>query len=167
MKKTTKIVLVALLGMAVATTVGLYFRSKSYLKEIKYGISTGVKLLRIGLKDIQILLPIWLYNPTPINIVVSNLDLRIYMNGYYVSTITSPKSYQLTSGQKSTYPLIISIKTGDVLNLLENEGQIINDQDWLSKVIIRVEGTVTVDLGLFRLNRKKIFIEDSLKKYVG
>jgi len=167
MSKTSKIVLVSLLGIAVASLIGFYVKAKSYVKEVKYGINIGVKILKIGLKDVQILLPIWIYNPSPINIIVSNLDLRIYLDGYYVSTIKSPSSYQLTSEQKSTYPMTISIKTADVLNLLADKGEIINDPEWLSKVFIKVEGTVTLDLGIVRLNKKKIFIEDSLKKYVG
>jgi LEA14-like dessication related protein len=155
-----------ILGVLVATVISLYFKVKTWGKNVTYGIADGVKLNNISVKGISVFLPIWIYNPTPMNIVISNLDLKVYFNGYYVSNIQSRSNYQLLNKRNSTYPLLINVDPASTLKLLAEQGQIINEKDWLDQINVRVEGSVKMDFGLISINNLKINLEDSLKTYV-
>ena len=163
MKKTWIFII---LGVLIATVIGVFLKAKSWGKSVVYGVANGVTIKNISFSGMNILLPIWIYNPAPINIILSNLDLKIYFNDYYVSKIQSPSNYQIKKKQNSTYPLMVNIDAKSTLKLLAEQGQIINEKDWLEMVNVKVIGTVTMDLGLVTITNFKINVEDSLKTYV-
>jgi len=164
-----KKILYGLLAGIVLTIVLLTIKFKSWKKEFKFGIASGVRFTKIGLTNIQIHLPLWFYNPSPIQAVISNLDLKIFFNGTYISSIKSPANYLLASKRNSTYPLDISLSTGQILNWIAEHGYMIevDNTDWLKKVDIVIIGNVTLDLGLVKMKNIPIKIEDNLKTYVG
>jgi LEA14-like dessication related protein len=164
MKKTW---LFTILAVVVATAVGIYLKVRSWAKQIDYGVADGVQLEQLSYEGIKVLLPIWIYNPAPFDVVFSNLNLRIYFNDYYVSTIHSKKNYKIASKQNSTYPIMVTLDPKATLHLLAEQGQIIDEKNWLEKVTVRVEGSVDMDFGLLRINNYDIELVDSLKSYVG
>ena len=157
----------SIVGVLILSVVLLVLKIKSLAKNIKIGITNGVAITKIGVKVIQIRLPIWFYNPFPNNIIVSDLDLKIYFEDYYVSTVKSPNNYKLESTKNSIYPILIDIEPRHLLKMLSDKGYMIDDPDWLNKVNVKIIGDVTADLGLMRLNNFPISLEDSLKSYVG
>jgi LEA14-like dessication related protein len=166
MKKGAKIALFSIIGVLILSVVIGYIKAKKWISEIRYGLANGVRITQFTVQNVSILLPIWFYNPSPFSLVVSDLDLRIYLNNEFVSTIKSPSNYRLNSKVNSTYPITINVKYRDIINLLAKHGAVIDDPDWLKKVNVRVVGDVKLDVGLFSM-RRKINIEDSLKSYVG
>ena len=163
----TKKIIFGFLGALVLAAIILAIRAKTWINQVKYGVATGVKPLKIGFNIIKVYMPIYFYNPTPFTIVASNLDVKILFDSHYVSRIKSPSNYKLISKQNSTYPLTVNVDPKEVINLLAERGEIINDPDWLKKVKVTVIGTVTLDVGLFKLNKFPIEFTDSLKYYVG
>jgi len=166
MTKTSKIVLFSTIGALILLAVIGYMKAKKWISQINYGIASGVKVSKITLQNVSVYVPIWFYNPTPFSFVVSDLDLKIYFNNQYVSSIISPSNYRLNSKVNSTYPLTINVKYADIIKLLAEQGTIINDPDWLSKIQVRIVGTVKIDTGILSL-KQNINITDSLKYYVG
>ncbi len=156
-----------IVGLLVATIVTTIIKVNLWSKQIKYGIANGVKLLGLSGSKISIFLPIWIYNPTPFSMVASNLNLRVYFNGYPVTTIQSSESYKIKSKDYSTYPLTVNVIPQDVLKLLAEQGTIIDEPNWLKKVDVRLLGTITLDVGIFRIKDFEIDYTDSLKSYVG
>jgi len=156
-----------IVGSIIGLVVGAFFKVKNWISKIDYGVADGVSLEKVTAQGITVLLPIWIYNPSPFNLVFSNLDLKIYFNGFYVSNIKSPKTYMIASKRNSTYPLYVNIDPKATISLLAQQGQIINEKDWLEKVTVKVEGTVTAEIGVIRVNKLKIDLTDSLKYYVG
>jgi len=161
-----KIILAIVAGLILGV-VGVYIKAKSWIKDFKFGIASGVKLTKISLTRIDVYLPLWFYNPAPINAVISNLDLKIYFDGYFISSIKNPKNMVLASKRNSTYPLEISLSTGQILTYLGDRGNIINDPDWLKQVEVTIIGSATFDLGIAKMNNFPIKVVDSLKSYVG
>ena len=154
------------IGVLILTVVSVWLRAKNLIGKIKYGLADGVKLNNISFQGAQIYLPIWFYNPTAISFVVSDLDLKIYLNDQFASRWQSPSNYVLKSKKNSTYPILINVATKDVMNILALQGSIIDEDNWLEKVQVRVVGSVKIDTGLFPI-RIPINIVDSLKYYVG
>ena len=163
---TKKIIYIILASIALGVVMFI-FKLKSWIKNIKFGVAEGVRLQKIGLTEINVYLPLWFYNPSPIQAVISDLNLKIFFDGYYISSVKSPKSYLLAPKQNSTYPLDISLSTGQILTYIGDRGYIINDPEWLKKVEITIIGSVTFDLGIVKMKNYPIKIEDNLKSYVG
>jgi LEA14-like dessication related protein len=154
------------IGIVVLSVVGLVIKAKSWKDNFKYGLANGIKLLGLNGKNISVLIPIYIYNPTPFKMVVSDLNLDVYFNGFKVSTIQSRSNYALTSQEYSTYPITVLIKPMDVINLLADQGAIIDQPDWLKKVNVRILGSVTMYAGVFTIKDYEIDITDSLKSYL-
>jgi hypothetical protein len=162
MKKRTLIILAVIVGIIVT----IYLSFRSWIQKVQYGVDKGVKLKKISVRNIIVYLPIYFYNPSSLNIVVSNLDLKVFMDNYFVTNITSRGNYELRSKQYSTYPIDINIAPGDLLKILSEKGQVIDDPDWLKDVNVNVQGTATFDLGFIRIPNVPINFSDSLKYYV-
>lgn len=158
------IIAVALL---VASVVAVYFKAKKWMSEINYGFAEGFKYNGLVNKSIELIVPIWIYNPTPVSVVFSDLDLKVFMNGVHVSNIQSSSNYKIASKRNSTYPLTVKVDPKALINLLAEQGAVIDQQDWMKKVMIRVEGTITADVGIFKLKNYHIEMNDSLKSYMG
>jgi LEA14-like dessication related protein len=155
------------IGMVALAVVGLVMKAKSWQSKVEYGIGKGVKILGLNGKNISVLIPIYIYNPTPFKVIISNLDLDIYFNGFKVSTIESRSNYALPPQKYSTYPITVLIKPMDVINLLADQGAIIDQPDWLKKVNVRILGSVSWYAGVFTIKDYKIDLTDSLKSYLG
>jgi hypothetical protein len=163
----SKKILYGILGALVLSVVLFYLKAKSWIKQFKFGIASGVRITKISLTKIDVYLPLWFYNPAPIDAVISDLDLKIFFDGYYISSIKSPKHIALVSKRNSTYPIDISLSIGQALEYLGDRGEIINDPDWLKQVEITIIGSVTFEIGLIKMKKFPIKIVDSLKSYVG
>jgi LEA14-like dessication related protein len=162
MKKT----LTFIAGAVVLIFVLGYLRMRYILGKVEYGIAKGVKPEKLSFREVVVYLPIWIYNPTGSSIVLSNLDLNIFMDKVYVSSITSNQSYRLNPDQKTTYPMTISIKPADIIELLRQKGQVIDDPDWLSKIEVTVMGSVDMDLGWIALKKIPVKFSDNLRYYL-
>ncbi len=163
---TKKIIYIVIASIALGVVMFM-FKLKNWIKNIKFGLAQGVHLQKIGLTEIKVYLPLWFYNPSPIEAVISDLNLKIFFDGYYISSVKSPKNYMLASRVNSTYPLEITLSTGQILNYIADRGYVINDPDWLEKVEITIIGSVTFDLGIIKMRNFPIKIEDNLKSYLG
>ena len=155
-----------IVAVIVGIIVTIYLSFRSWLKKVEYGVANGVRLKKISARNIIVYLPIYFYNPSTLNIIVSNLNLKVFMDNYFVTNITSSGNYQLRSKEYSTYPIDINIAPGDLLKILSEKGQVINDPDWLKSVNVNVQGTATFDLGFIRIPNVPINFSDSLKYYV-
>lgn len=155
------------IGIVVALIVGLIVKAKQWFKELKYGIAPGFQLLQVGVREVRVLVPVYIYNPTPFNAIISDMNLRIYFDEYYISTVQVKGNYALRPKEYSTYPLEFKVSTGQVLKYLAERGEVINDPKWTKKVRVSVDGTVTADIGIIKLYNQRVQFNDSLKSYVG
>ena len=160
-------IIFSIIGIFIVGFIALFVKAKQWVKEIKYGVASGVKLQKISPTSIQVYLPVYFYNPTPLSFILSNLDLKVYFNGYYVSSITAPANYKIVKKKYSTYPLTLDVEPEFLLKLLQDNGSVINDPDWTSKVNVKVIGSAKIDLGLIKINDFPINFEEPLKSYVG
>ena len=156
-----------IIGAVVLFIVVSAIKVSQWSKKIQYGVANGVKLIGLSGKNVKVLIPLWIFNPTPFSMVISKLDLDIYFNGYYVSKIQSKSNYKIQSKANSTYPLEINVRPMDIIKLLADQGTIIDQGNWLERVEVKVKGKATIDLGLFTLRNFNIELKDSLKYYVG
>lgn len=157
----------AIVGVLVVGIVTTIIKINQWSKQIKYGIAEGVEILGFSGSNISVLVPMWIYNPTPFSMVASNLNLKVYFNGYPVSTIKSQSNYKIKSKDYSTYPLNVNVIPQDVLKLIAEQGTIIDEPNWLKKVDVRLLGTVTLDIGIFQIRDFEIDYTDNLKTYIG
>jgi len=153
------------IGLVVAFIVWVVVKSKKWAKEVKYGVADGYQLLKIGVSEVKVLLPVYIYNPTPFNAIVSDLDLQIYFDGYFLANVRTPGNYAIKPKSYSTYPLTFSVSTGHLLKYLGERGHVINDPNWLSKVKVSIVGTVSADVGVLRLRNQEVQLNQSLKDY--
>jgi len=154
-------------GLIVLTIVLLVISVKTWINKIDYGVADGFRIKTLGLKKVTILLPIYINNPTPFKIIVSDLDIDIYFDQLYISKIKTKGNYALLPKQYSTYPLEFQVATKDLIDYLANKGYQINDPEWKSNIEVTLDGNVTVDAGIFRLTNKDFKVVENLKSYVG
>jgi LEA14-like dessication related protein len=157
--------LLIVLGLVVAFIVWMLVKSKQWANEVKYGVADGWKLLKIGVTEVTVLIPIYIYNPTPFNAIVSDLDLQIYFDGFYLATVRTPGNYALKPKQNSTYPLTFTVSNGQMLKYLGERGYVINDPNWMKNVKVTVVGTVSADVGILKLSKKRVELNQTLKDY--
>jgi len=163
-----KKIIYILIVAALISGVVVWYKAKGWAEQIDSGmIPEDIKLSRITTNTVDISIPIWFYNPTPVNLVVSDLDLKIYFDGYFISSVKTPQSYMLKSNQRSTYPLGVQIGIGPVLEYLSNKGYVINDPNWMKKVKITIIGNGTIDVGLLKFKKFPVNFESSLKYWLG
>jgi LEA14-like dessication related protein len=156
--------IIAIIGFVIVALVAVIVQAKIWIKKVRYGVAPGFKLLRIGVQEIRVLFPIYIYNPTPFKVIASDLNLNIYFDDFFLATVQTPGNYALNPKSNSTYPLEFSVGTGNLLNYLSVRGYQINDPDWMEKVIVTVDGTISADIGIIKLNNQRIHFTDSLKK---
>jgi LEA14-like dessication related protein len=154
------------IGVVIFSVVALYIRVRTWASQIEYGITSGVKLIAISTKNIVVRIPLYFYNPTPIEFVVSNLNIAVYFNDYFISQIVSDKNYAIRPKENSTYPVDINVPPNYVLKFLSEQGILINDQDWLDKVNVKLIGKITVSVGPFTIRNIPFNVEDSLRNYI-
>ena len=161
-----KIILI-LAGISALAVVG-YVSVRSWMKKIKFGIKPGsISLSHIGWDSVEIILPVWVYNPTPLNIIVTGMNIKVYIQGTYLATLTSNNQYMIKSKVASEYPILILLPTSTLLKVLSEHGTAIDDPDWKSKVRLAAQGTVSIESGVVALNNLKLDLDDTLKGWMG
>lgn len=160
--------LILILAGISALAVAGYLSVRSWMKKLKFGIKpTEMSLSHIGWDAVEIILPIWIYNPTPLNIIVTGMNIKVYIQGTYLATLTSNNKYMIKSKIASEYPVLISLPTSDLLKVLSEHGTAIDDPNWKSKVKLAVQGSVSLESGVVVLNNLKLDFDDTLQGWMG
>lgn len=167
MKQKKLIIIVsAIIGFVIIS----YLSIRRWIKSLEYGLASGVKINRVNFQNIlsiSILLPFYFYNPTPFNLVVSNMNLDVFFDGLKMSEILFEGTFKLKSKQRSNLPFNVNLNVQDVINYLAEKGENINDPDWIKKTKVTMIGTIDVDLGIFNLKKVPFNYTDSLKYYIS
>jgi LEA14-like dessication related protein len=155
-----------LMGIAVLATAG-YFAVKSWIDKIDFGVkSSEIKLLALNFQQIQLRVPMWVYNPTPFNIIIKKFDINVYIDDVFIAKMVSDNNYMIKTHVASEYPIIVVASTPQVLDILKERGTIIDEPNWMEKVNIRIDGTVSIESGVVNVNRLKVNFDDKLKNWM-
>ena len=160
--------LILILAGISALAVASYLSIRSWMAKMKFGIKpASISLSHIGWDSVEIILPVWVYNPTPFNVIVTGMNIKVYIQGSYLATLTSNNHYMIKSKIASEYPVLISLPTSTLLKVLSEHGTAIDDPNWKSKVTLAVQGTVSLESGVVALNNLKLDFDDTLKGWMG
>lgn len=163
MKKTTLII-----SLIIGFIVLSYVSIRRWITQIDWGVkSADIEVKKIGLSSIDLKIPIWVYNPTPFDVIITHFNFNIYLNGMFLSNLTSSTNYRLISKYASEFPIMVSIPTRDLLKILERHGGVIDQPKWKEKVRVQVDGTFSAESGVVAINNYAISFDDSLKNWVG
>jgi len=159
--------LLVFFGLLITAVVALVIKARQWVNEIEYGMAEGFEILNRSAKGIDMRMPMWIYNPTPFNVIVSKTYLRVYFDNYYMSTIETNSNFQLSSKKNSVLPLIVQVAPKHILRYLSDRGTVINDPNWKKKVKVTVTGRISIELGVFSLRNIPVNFTESLKYYTG
>lgn len=155
-----------LLGIGALTFAG-YSVVKGWIKRLKYGFdSSKLKIVHLGFDNVKIQMGIWIYNPSSFDIIVKNFRLNIYINDQYVATTFADTNYMIKSKVISEFPLILNLPTNDVLVVLKDNGYILDEENWKSKVKITLDGTVGAESGVVSVNDVKVNFDSQLNDWM-
>jgi len=154
--------IIILVGISAISIAG-YFSFKKWLSRLKYGIKPAeLKVKHIGFDFVEILLPVWVFNPLPISVIITKMSLNVSINNTFLGTVYSDNKYMIKSNLASEYPVLIKLPTSDLLKVLSEHGTAIDDPNWKSKVRLGVDGSVSAESGLMKVSNIKIKIDNTL-----
>jgi LEA14-like dessication related protein len=143
-----KIILAGVTTATVITGVYVYMKYQEWIDKVKYGIAEGVKLKSMDFKSSDVIIPIFVYNPSPFSFIASKLRLNIYVNGIFIGNITTG-SYKIKPNLQTTLQLNLRTNNENILELLSEQGSIFVSSDWKEEVNFRVTGLIDVYSGPF------------------
>jgi LEA14-like dessication related protein len=157
-------ILAGITGLAVLG----YVIVRGWLNKLDYGIDVAkIKILHIGFDNVQMKLPVWIYNPSPFNIIIKSFHLNLYINGQYLAKVNSDNTYMIKGKASSQYPLIINIPSASLISILKDYGAVIDEPNWQKRVNISVDGTISLESGIVTANKIKLKFDDTLKNWMG
>jgi LEA14-like dessication related protein len=144
-----------------------YIAVRSWINRIKFGLKVkNLKINKIGWQNINITLPLWMYNPSPFDIVIKNVNLNVYIDGTYLATLSTTQGYMIKSKVASEHPIAINIPTNQLLDILKDKGAMIEDPNWMEKVSISLDGSIGLEAGLINIPKWKIHFDDTLQSWM-
>jgi LEA14-like dessication related protein len=160
--------LVYIIGGIIALVLAGWVAVRSWMNRIQYGIdAAGIKITHLGFDSVQLKLPVWIYNPTPFDVVIKGFNVEIYIDDIYAATLNTDANYMLKSKVASQYPLLVNLPTAPLIQILKEKGAVIDQPNWQEKVRISVVGSVGMESGIVNINRMSVNFDDSLKNWMA
>jgi len=153
------------IGLAGASTY-IALNYKHWYNDLRYGMNAGLKLNQISGKKTVITIPMWLFNPSPIPFIISNLNLDVFIDGRNVGKITT-KSYKIAANEKNDLNLTISIENVQLVQSIISSTQGFSDLDWRQKTDVKVKGSVGLYVGPFFIQRLPIEFTEKAAYYLS
>lgn len=160
-----------IIALILAITVLLAFftrnRIKQSVKELDYGIAPGIKFTSFDFSTSKIILPIWVYNPTNLSIIISRLNLNIFINKDFAGTVKVERSYQIKAMDKSIIPLEVELNNVQAMQVLISNQQAIKNNTWRDKIDLTVSGTAKAEAGMIYIDTVPVSISGNYKFWMG
>jgi len=165
MNRTKLIALI--LAALIAAAVFLRFRIQNAVKNFNFGIAPGVKLDSFSFDKTTITIPIWINNPTGLNITISKLELELFINNIYCGSIFFNRAYVIKASSRSIIPFKYTVNNVNAMQVLIANAQFIGTNNWRDKLNIIVQGRVRAESGPIYLDNIPIYIDGTYQSWMN
>lgn len=162
-----KKIFIAVFVVGILFAVYLRRQIKIAIEKLDYGIASGIKLSGITFGESKITIPIWINNPTNFNVMVSKMNLDLFVNKVYAGTATLQSAYLIQKNGKSIIPFTVTLNNINAMQILINVNQFLGQSNWRDKVNISLRGETRAEVGLIYIEKVPISMDGSYKYWMG
>ena len=159
------------IALILASTLILAFfvrnRIKKAVSQLDYGIAPGLKITGFDFSKSTLTLPVWVYNPTNLSIIVSRLDLNVFINKTFAGNVKVTRSFQIKGLDRSVIPLDVELSNTQVMQIFLQNQKYINDGTWRDKIDLTVTGTARAEAGVIYIDTVPVTISGNYKFWMG
>lgn len=166
MSNKIKILLVVIV-IAIAATLVIRNRLKKAVSQLDYGIADGVKVLSMNLSTTTIAVPVWVFNPSALNVTISNMEMNLYVNKQFAGKILLNRTIIIAAKSNSIIPLEFSTNNTQLMQILINNAKYFNDNSWREKLNIAVMGTLRAEAGMIYIDTLPVSADGTYKYWMG
>lgn len=165
MTKIVKISLIIIGTLSASFLVARYYVLK-WIDEIDYGSNGNPKFLGVENKTSKLQVPMWIKNPTPFNVQIIDLKLNLFIDGKYVSDVSS-RNYDLIKNQTTGINLFFDVKLSDLINAVGLSTDYFTDPDWGNKTKVSIVGTYGLRVGTFSIRNLSIDFKTKAETFLN
>lgn len=157
------------LFLGVSILIGFFVRNKiqKAIKELDYGVAPGIKVSDFNFDSSTLILPIWVYNPTNLKMIISNLELDCFINKLFVGKVKLDRSFAITPNGKSIVPLQIELKNTQAFQIIIDNQKYIQAGTWRDKIELSLRGSLRAESGIVYISRIPVSIDGNYKFWMG
>jgi hypothetical protein len=165
MNRTNTVALI--LGATLILAMFVRNRIRNAVSRLDYGIAPGLKITNFTFGEATLVLPIWVYNPANLNIILSRMNLNIFINKTFAGTVRIDKSYRISAQNKSIIPLTVTLQNTQVMQILIQNQNALLDGSWREKIDITVTGTTRAEAGVIYVDTLPFSLSGNYKWWMG
>jgi LEA14-like dessication related protein len=109
-------------------------------KQLLYNVH-GLRVIQISKSLIKLSLNVSIQNNTELDVIITGMDMKVYVNNVYVTTAKSNYTVNIKPNQSSDLPVTLEINPSDVW---DDVSQLLFGSSSLAGVSIRIKGKVRV-----------------------
>lgn len=159
-----------ILGLSIVGLIGAFaynvMKQVQKLTEFCYDFG-GYKINSISFKEIAMDVILRVKNKSDVSVTVTGYSLRVYVNGNFVSKIESNKQQVIPAQKKEPFSLSFAFDPKVALKNVFTMQNILAGAVDKSKVIIRIDGRFSANVGGVKASNIPVEIESSLAEMLA
>lgn len=158
-----------LISAVVLVLFAMYMRNqlRRAVDDLDYGIAPGLKVTNFSFGDSTLILPMWINNPTNFSILLSNMEIDVFVNKIYAGKAQLNRGYVVEKQARSIIPFEVKLDNVNAMQILLTVNQFLDSKNWRDKVNISFRGRFRAESGLLYFNNVPVSADGSYKFWMG
>jgi LEA14-like dessication related protein len=165
MTKSLKITATVVGAAVIITAAYVWHKYRDWVNNFDYGMGESIKPKSLTWNSLELDIPVWIHNPTPVGFIISNADLNVFVEGLFIGKITSA-NYKIKAKETSSFILSVKSDNKGVLEFFKQKGNLFSDPDWRKKIKVTVNGTLGIYAGPIFIRKIPVEFTEKLQSFI-